>query len=106
MAKENMPLVDILAENNRLVSFCLKIVMKLGIQTNRKKIMFEPVPKTSAGFTWVHRKYPSLVKRHRARATKTNVAFVVGLDSDKKAFAERADELDKKLEKNDIPERE
>lgn len=100
-----MPQIDVLAEDNSLVSFCLKIVMKLGIQTNRKKIFVEPVPRKDAGFTWVHRKYPQLIKRHRARATSTSVAFVVGIDSDKKTFAERASEFDKKLEVQGMPKR-
>ena len=83
MAKANSPNVDILAEDNRLVSFCLKIVMKLAIQTIRKKITVEPVPKSGAGYTWLFREYPELVRKYRARASKTSVAFVVGVDSDK-----------------------
>ena len=105
MAKGNKPQVGILAEDNDLVSFCLKIVMKLGIQTIRKKINIEVVPPEGAGFTFVHRQYPKLVKRHRARATKTSVLFVIGIDSDKKTFAGRSNELDGKLESNDLPKR-
>lgn len=77
--------------------------MKLKVQTNRKKIEIEPVPRKSAGFTWVHRKYPKLVKWHRARTT--NVTFVVGIDSDKKTFGQRVDELDIKLETENMPKR-
>ena len=105
MAKTDSPQVDILAEDNRLVSFCLKIVMKLGIQKIRKKITVEPVPKSGAGFTWLYREYPGLVRKHRARATKTSVAFVIGVDSDKKSPEERAADLDKKLEEAKLEKR-
>ena len=105
MTKVKSPRVDILAEDNRLVSFCLKIVMKLGIQTERKKISVEPVPQAGAGYTWLFREYPSLVQKHRTRASKNSVALVVGVDADKKSPEERAQELDQKLEEAKLEKR-
>ena len=105
MVNSEPPRVLILAEDNRLFSFCLKIVMKLGIQKNRKKFDEVTIPKSGAGYTWLYREYPALVKKHRARATKTSVAFVVGVDSDKKSFGERATDLDKKLDEAKLEKR-
>lgn len=90
--------VDILAEDNRLASFCLGIVEKLGIQTNRRRIRIAPIPKTGAGYTWLYKKYPEYIARQRKRAHHHNVLFVVGLDADTKTFDERLADLERELE--------
>lgn len=91
--------VDILAEDNRLASFCLRIVEKLGIQKNRRRIRIAPIPKTGAGYTWLYKKYPEDIARHRKRAHHHSVIFVVGLDADKKSLDERLADLDKELQR-------